>query len=172
MWYILVRNGKRADVNFLSAYFMYRREINLGSETLRHWKGGGGGGSIQCDPFLSVTTPALYVWCTVYCVCIIRYPLISYLSGWGIKSKFIVEKHEWYFWTAYFIPKYTLIGFNLQCKGKEAKLSISGDHFPPNVPTREYWIIYRGPRLSWRRMIGSSPPLPSVRSTGDKQEDW
>jgi hypothetical protein len=39
---------------------------------------------------------------------------------------------------------------------------------------REYWMIYRGPgflAVLWFGSSKSPPPLPSVRSTGDTQED-
>ncbi len=43
--------------------------------------------------------------------------------------------------------------------------------------TREYWTIYRGPGFLAFVWFGSTPnpllpPLPSVSSTGDTQEDW
>ncbi len=41
---------------------------------------------------------------------------------------------------------------------------------------REYWMVFRGPGFLAVKWLSSSPtpfpPLPSVRSTGDTQEDW
>ncbi len=49
-------------------------------------------------------------------------------------------------------------------------------HYKGRIRTREYWMIYRGPGFLagvWFRSSPTpSPPLPSVSSTGDPEEDW